>query len=109
MWFTEMNTNCPICKRVVPEGKWEKHHLTPACLSKRNKYKKVLGDNIDEKLLLCVNCGDQLHNLFSEKELAEDYNTLVKILACPSVQEWVGWVSKKPNDFSICMKTKKRK
>jgi len=103
------NTNCPICKRVVPEGFWEKHHLVPACLGKRNKYKKALGDDIDKKILVCVSCGDQLHKLFTEKELADNYNTMVKILANPEVQNWVKWVEKKPNDFSITMKSKKKK
>jgi len=37
------------------------------------------------------------------------YNTIAVILTNEDVQKWVAWVKKKPNDFSICMATKKRR
>jgi len=95
-----MNIECPICTRDVPERYQEKHHLTP----------KSKGGSKKETVLVCCNCGDMLHKLFTNKELKKKYNTIEAILSHPDVQKWVSWVKeKKPNDFSVCMATKKRK
>jgi len=50
-----------------------------------------------------------LHNLFTNKELKKKYNSLETILANKDVQNWIKWIKKKPNDFVICMATKKRR
>lgn len=89
--------SCPICKRITPSEYLEKHHFIPR--SKKGK----------ETVLVCCSCGDMLHKLFTNKELAKKYNSLETILASEDVQKWVAWVSKKPNDFSICMAAKKKK
>jgi len=88
---------CPICKRETPRGSWEKHHLTP-----KQKKGKVT-------VLVCNTCGDQVHQLFSNKELAKKHNTIELLLAQPEVQKYVKWIQKKPDDFNVCMKTKKRR
>ena len=90
-------TNCPICKREVPEGCWEHHHLIPK--SKKGK----------ETIAVCINCGDQIHKLLSLNDLKTTYNTPEVICSHPDIQKWIAWVSKKPTDFAICMKTKKRR
>lgn len=89
--------HCPICNRVTPEKYREKHHLVPKC--KKGK----------EVVIICKNCGDQIHKLFDISELNKLYSTLEDIKSHVSIQKWVKWVSNKPNDFSICMSTKKRK
>jgi len=91
------NIICPICKRETPDDCQEKHHLIP-------KSKKG-----HEIILVCCSCGDMLHQLFSIKELSKKYNTLEAILANQDVQNWITWIAKKPNDFTICMARKKRK
>lgn len=88
---------CQICQRETPDRLSEKHHLIP-----RSKH----GDSLNT-IAVCVCCGDQIHQLFSNKELAKDYNTLQKILDNEKIIKWVKWVRNKPNDFSICMKRKK--
>lgn len=102
-----MDIICPICKRNTPECYQEEHHLIPKSIAKRNKYAKV--PDIKETITLCVNCADQLHQLFTEKELADNYRTIVAIMANEEVQNWVKWIQKKPNDFSVCMRGKKRR
>ena len=102
-----MNIICPICKRDTPEQHQEEHHLIPKGLSRRNKYAKK--DDVKETVTLCTSCGDQLHKLFTTKELADMYNTIVAIVSNEDVQKWIGWISKKPNDFSVCMKEKKKR
>lgn len=88
---------CPICKREVPENKWEKHHLIPK--SKKGK----------ETILVCNCCGKVIHQLFSIKELEIKYNTFDSIMSNPKIKKWAEWAFKKPLDFTICMKEKKRK
>ena len=88
---------CPICERDVPTEYQEQHHLIP----KQKKGRKTV--------VVCCNCGDMLHKLFTNQELAKKYNTIENINLNESVQKWAKWANKKPNDFSICMKTKKAK
>ena len=88
---------CPICTRITPKDFWHKHHLIPR--SKKGK----------QTLLLCDSCGKMLHQLFTNKELKNKYNTLEKLLAHEDVQNWIAWIKKKPNDFTVCMASKKKK
>jgi hypothetical protein len=93
----QVEEKCPICQRIVPEDKWEKHHLIPKC--KKGK----------DTILVCVSCGDMIHKLIPLNELKKDYNTLEKLREHPDIKKWVGWIQKKPYDFSVCMKGKKKK
>lgn len=91
-----MEINCQICNRETPEEFQEKHHLK---LRKKDKKK-----TID----VCIDCGDQIHKLFTNKELKKVYNTLEALLNNEKIQKWINWISKK-KEFGVCMKTKKRK
>jgi len=89
-------TQCPICLRTPPTEKHiEKHHLKPKC--RKGK----------DTILLCIDCGDQIHQLFTNKELEKKFDTLEKLLVEPKIQKWALWVKRK--NFGICMKTKKRR
>jgi hypothetical protein len=88
--------NCPICGRNTPNQYTEKHHLVPRC-----KHGK-------EVVLVCIDCGDQVHQLFSEKELRDEYNTIDKLIAHTDIQKWIKWIRKQKN-FGICMKAKKKR
>lgn len=102
--------NCPICKRDTPEDCQEEHHLIPRAICKRNKYAALPQlEKGNQTIMVCNDCGNQLHKLFNEKELADNYNTIDKILESPAIQKWVNWVSKKTYDFNITTKAKKRR
>ena len=88
---------CPICRRDTPLEYQEDHHLVPKCRK----------GNVT--VTLCWSCADMLHKLFTIKELEHTYNTTETILSDERVQKWIKWVSKKPVESHICMKTKKRK
>lgn len=89
---------CPICERTPPHAALvEKHHLKP----------KSRGGKGTETLLVCKDCADQIHLLFTNKELEREYDTLEKLLAHPKIQKWRKWVKNKK--FGVCMKTKKRR
>ena len=86
---------CSICERDTPDHYTEKHHLTP-----RSKHGKIT-------IKLCCDCGDQLHKLFTNKELVK-LNTVELLLSHPKVEKWRNWIKNK-NSFCFCMKDKKRR
>lgn len=86
---------CKLCERDMESEMVEKHHLNP--------YNRK-GDTID----VCCHCGDQIHLLFSRKELRDKYFTLDKLLESDKIQKWIKWVRKK-NPVHVCMKVKKKK
>jgi hypothetical protein len=87
---------CSICGRNIPDNCTSKHHLIPRC-----KKGRVL-------IVCCTDCGEQIHKLFTIKELENEYNTLESLKAHPKMQTWIRWIRKK-REFGFCMKSKKRK
>jgi len=86
---------CPICKRDTPPGCVEKHHGKPKCKGGK------------DKITVCIDCGDQIHKLFTNKELEKQYNNVPALLGCDKIKKWVSWVWNKP--FGVGMKCKKRR
>lgn len=85
---TESKGNCPICQRAMIAGKSvDEHHFIPK--SKKGK----------EKTLLHVICHRKLHSVFSEKEMANYYNTPSRCLEHEEIQRFVKWVSKKEPEY----------
>lgn len=72
----------------------EKHHLIPK--SKGGK----------ETIPVCIDCGNQLHKLFTLKQMKDKYHTVDILLSDERVQTWIKWIIKKTN-YSITMKGKR--
>jgi len=89
---------CSICHRETPEEFVEQHHLVP----------RAKGGKKGETVPVCIDCGDQLHQVFSNTELKKGFNTVEAIVADERIQKWVKWVRKK-RSVGVCMKTKKRR
>jgi len=88
---------CSLCgRKLLHKNLIEKHHSTPVAKG---------GKSVD---IVCIDCGDQIHMLFTNNELRDSYNTIEKLQAHPNVQKWIRWIRKQKN-FGICMKRKKRK
>lgn len=78
--------DCPLCGR--PIGKVSSsHHLIPR--SRKGK----------EQVELHPICHDKIHSVFTEKELAEYYNSVERLLESEAIRKFVAWVAKKPSDF----------
>jgi hypothetical protein len=76
------------------------HHLIPQMVNDRNKFKKSLSkDDRKEKVPMCRPCHGQIHKMFTEKELGEQFYTVELLLAQESVQKWVNWIKNKPIGF----------
>lgn len=91
-------TQCPLCKRPMPEGSYNAHHLIPATFKGR------------EVVNLHKVCHDMLHHIFSEREMEHHYNTIDRILEHDAVASFVKWVKKQPAAYySKCKDTTERK
>lgn len=87
--------NCSICGRTTPEGHQEKHHLVPKA------------KHGDDTTVVCCDCGDQIHQIFTNKELAKSYNTLDKIRSDERIHKWVKWIRNRKEFGTVCMRRKK--
>jgi hypothetical protein len=88
---------CALCGRIpaVP-GCLERHHIVPA--AKGGK----------DTIVVCTDCGDQIHEVFTNNELRDVANTVETLRADPRMARWIAWVRKRPA-FGVCMKRKKRR
>jgi hypothetical protein len=98
---------CSFCGRQV--DRHEDHHLIPRM--KHNKRMKRLHTKVElkQKVHSCIPCHDHLHALFTEKELAEIYNTVATLMAHPDMRNFVSWISSKPADFVVHSKRASRR
>lgn len=76
---------CPLCEREIPTAQRDAHHLIP----------KSKGGH--ETQYLHRICHRQIHALFTEKELANEYNNVEQLLSHPEIAKFVDWIKTKPN------------
>lgn len=74
---------CTLCGREVEHT--TKHHLVPK--EKGGKY----GPTAD----LCQPCHRTIHNTFSNKELAQKYNTIENLQSAEALQKYLHWIRKR--------------
>lgn len=77
---------CALCTRPLA-GKVEKHHLVPR-----------LKGGTDTVPLHAI-CHKKIHSLFTESELANNFNTVELLTDHPDIAAFVKWVRKRPADF----------
>jgi len=91
---------CAICGRAALVTR---HHLVPRSQHARLK-KRMRQSGLDRDLSLtvplCAACHSTVHQTFSEKELAEAYDTLERLLSDERIDRWRDWLSGKPEGFS---------
>lgn len=82
---------CVICDREMPDDSFysDDHHLIPK--SKRGK----------DVVRIHRVCHNKIHSVWSEKELADYYNTPERIKTHPEIIKFVKWMRNKPIDFYI--------
>lgn len=78
---------CPICDRAIPDSQKDAHHLIP----------KSKGGKTTEYLHRI--CHKQIHALFTETELAQQYHHAQFLREHPEMQKFIQWVSSKPDAF----------
>ena len=78
---------CPICERAIPDSQKDAHHLIP----------KSKGGKTTEYLHRI--CHKQIHALFTETELAQQYHHAQILREHPEMKKLIQWVSSKPDAF----------
>ena len=78
---------CPICDRPIPASQKDAHHLVP----------KSKGGKATEYLHRI--CHKQIHALFTETELAQQFNTPDALKNHIEIKKFVTWIQTKPNNF----------
>lgn len=86
-WTPPEEVVCPMCERVIPPDQQDEHHLVP----------RLKGGK--ETSTLHRICHKQIHALFTEAELAREYNNVEALLSHPEILKFVRWVKTKPPGF----------
>ena len=80
--------SCPLCNRIMLVGtSVDKHHLVPKS--------KGGGDSYWVHKI----CHQKIHSLFTNKDLAEEYNTFEKLKQHFEIDKFIKWVSNKDPEF----------
>lgn len=83
---------CTVCDRV---GHMTRHHLYPrethTLLLKRGIASEA---ELQETINVCPTCHKTIHRFFTNKELADSYNTLEKLLGDERIRKYASWASK---------------
>jgi hypothetical protein len=90
---------CELCQR---DGVLlTRHHLIPRMQHRRRSTQRRFDrQEMRERLLyVCRPCHNHIHTLFSEKQLASEYNSVEALLTNKALQEFVDWIAKKPPGF----------
>ena len=77
---------CALCRRPLGRRR-EKHHLVPRSLGGR------------ETVDLHPICHRKIHDVLSERELAQDYRTSEALRCHPEIAPFLRWLRNKPADF----------
>lgn len=86
---------CELCERTVSHI--EKHHLFPVKTRRSD----------DSFIYVCKYCGDMIHQMFSNNELQNTYNTLDSLKIGLSKQ--INWVKTRPEkNYTIASKKRKK-
>lgn len=78
---------CPLCDRAVPKSQRDEHHLIPKSHGGR------------QTAVLHRICHRQIHAVFTETELARQYNTIEQLKIQADLVDFIEWVRLKPDDF----------
>ena len=78
---------CPLCGRAIPPLQRDEHHLIP----------KSHGGH--QTAVLHRICHRQIHAIFTETELARQYNSIELLKQQEEMVGFIEWVRSKPDDF----------
>ncbi|MFT4947097.1 MAG: 5-methylcytosine-specific restriction protein A [Natronomonas sp.] len=81
-----MPTTCALCRRIVPDEQIDdpqvvqEHHLRPE--------RRVESPTV----MLCRPCHDQIHAVFTNEELREEYDTVDALQSADRLQAYLDWI-----------------
>jgi 5-methylcytosine-specific restriction protein A len=96
-----MPTTCALCRRVIPDERIadpqvvQEHHLWP---ERRAESPTVM---------LCRPCHKQIHALFTNEQLREEYDTVEALRGAERLQGYLDWI-RGTEKLDINVETSKR-
>ncbi|SEP93895.1 hypothetical protein [Natrinema salaciae] len=81
-----MPTTCALCRRIIPDETIadpqvvQEHHLRPEERAE------------SPTAMLCRPCHKQIHAVFTNAELREDYDTITALRTADRLQDYVNWI-----------------
>jgi len=79
---------CPLCGRPLLDGpSVNEHHLVPRTYRGRSTVR------------MHRICHNKIHSVFTERELAQYYHTVERLLENEEIRKFVEWVRKKDPDY----------
>lgn len=105
-----LEKNLKICSFCgLSNQLFTEHHLIPKTEHNKKNKKLYSQQQLMNTVICCVICHNKLHSMFSEKLLAEQYNTIDKLINNTEFKEFLNWRIKHPNlKFSPSKQQKKR-
>jgi hypothetical protein len=94
--------HCLLCSRTSEDSHYfEDHHLLPG------KQRRTFQKRKDDVILVCRDCGDQIHLMFNNTEIRSELDSLEALQVAMS--DFIEWVQRRPIECKVSMKRKKRK
>lgn len=81
-----VNDFCALCGRELAMP-YDEHHIVPKSRGGR------------DTVLLHRICHSKIHNVFNNKELQHEYNTIDKLREHAEIQKFINWLKRKPPGF----------
>lgn len=81
-----MPTTCALCRRVIPDEQItdpqvvQEHHLRPE--------ERATSPTV----MLCQPCHDQIHAVFTNDELREEYDTIESLRQSDRLSKYIEWI-----------------
>ncbi len=98
---------CELCGRA--NLNLTQHHLIPRTRHRNKRIQKQFSraEMLTRILWVCRPCHSHIHTVFSEKELAYQYNSRAALLQHPDIQRFVEWLGKRPAGFKPHVKRRR--
>lgn len=91
---------CALCQRSGVEI--TRHHLIPRTYHRDFRRKQGYSREILNRTIpVCPPCHRHIHQVFTEKQLARQVNTLEQLRAEPEIQRFVAWIQTKRADLKV--------
>lgn len=89
------NDKCVFCQ--LQNQQLTEHHLIPKTEHNKKNKRLFTKDQLNQTVTCCLICHNKLHSMFTEKTLAEQYNTIDSLINNGEFKQFVLWRQKHPN------------
>ncbi|GMH42919.1 hypothetical protein BSKO_10841 [Bryopsis sp. KO-2023] len=84
---------CEMCERTM---KLTRHHLIPKAMHNRWKAKGFSRETLNTCAKICRGCHSAVHHFFTERELAENFFTVDRLLQSEDLVRHARWANRQP-------------